>query len=139
MNLNWTEIALAVIAILASVVTHQLDKRKHKIEVEKLKAETQSDNIDNMDKSLDFYEKLAEATNKRLDDVLARQEVIIKENENLKSQIADVNSKMKQLTSVICTKLSCVYREVDDSVIDCVYPIQPTKRRTRRKIKTEKV
>ena len=81
MNINWTEIALAIIAILAGIVTHQLDKRKHKVEIDQLKAEikqtnshTEGTNIDNMDKSLDFYEKLAESTNKRLDKVLATQD-----------------------------------------------------------------
>ena len=50
MNFNWTEIVLAVIAIASGVITHLLDKRKHKAEIAKLTAETASDNITNMDK-----------------------------------------------------------------------------------------
>ena len=146
MEFNWTEITLAVIAILASVITHQLDKRKHKVEIDQLKADikqtdsqTEGTNIDNMDKSLDFYEKLAEATNKRLDDVLQKQETIIKENEALRAQVSAVNTKMAQLASIICTKLTCVHREVDDSVIECVYPKKSPKDKIRLKRKTEKV
>jgi len=139
MEFNWTEITLAIIAIAASVVTHKLDKRKHRAEIAKLTAETTSDNIDNMDKSLDFYEKLAEATNKRLDDVLQKQETIIKENEALRTQVSAVNTKMAQLASIICTKLTCVHREVDDSVIECVYPKKSPKDKIRLKRKTEKV
>lgn len=146
MEINWTEIALAIIAILAGVVTHHLDKRKHKVEIDQLKAsikqtdsQTNSTNIDNMDKSLDFYEKLAEATNKRLDEVLARQEIIIKENDSLKSQITEVNTKMAQLASVICTKLTCVHREVDNSVVECIYPKKSAKDRIRLKKKTENI
>ena len=134
MNINWTEIALAIIAILAGIVTHQLDKRKHKVEIDQLKAEikqtnshTEGTNIDNMDKSLDFYEKLAESTNKRLDKVLATQDFIIKENETLKQQVSDVNTKMAKLASIICTKLTCVHREVDESVIECMYPKEASK------------
>jgi hypothetical protein len=92
-----------------------------------------------MDKSLDFYEKLSEATNKRLDDVLQKQETIIKENEALRAQVSAVNTKMAQLASIICTKLTCVHREVDDSVIECVYPKKSPKDKIRLKRKTEKV
>lgn len=144
--MNYTEIILAVIAILASIITHQLDKRKHRVEVDQLKAtikqmntQTEGNNIDNMDKSLDFYEKLAEATNKRLDDVLARQEIIIKENETLKGQVSEVSTKMAKLASVICTKLTCTHREVDESVVDCIYPKKSAKDKIRLKRKIEKV
>lgn len=127
MEFNWTEIALAVIAIGAGVITHRLDKKKHQAEVAELKSQIDGNNISNMDKSLDFYEKLADATNKRLDEVLKRQDVIIKENETLKEQVSDVNNKMARLTSIICTKLSCVHREVDESVVECVYPKKAAK------------
>lgn len=122
MEFNWTEIILAFIAILSGFITHQLTKNKYKMEVEKLKVETHSDTIDNMDKSLDFYEKYVAATNKRLDEVLANQEVLRNENMQLKNQLTEVNTKMSQLVTVICTKLSCSYREIDESVIKCIYP-----------------
>lgn len=136
MEFNWTEIVLAGIAILGSIVTHVLDKRKFNGELAKLKAETDSDNIQNMDKSLDFYEKLADATNKRLDDVLARQQIILNENTQLKKQVADVDAKMAQLTSIICTKLTCKYREVDESVVNCIYPTKSKKRLGKTKVKS---
>lgn len=137
MEFNWTEITLAIIAIAASVITHKLDKKKHRVEIAKLTAETTSDNIDNMDKSLDFYEKLAENTNKRLDQVLEKQEEIIKENETLRNQVSEVSSKMAKLTTIICTKLTCVHREVDESVIECIYPTKSVKGKNR--LKTSKV
>lgn len=126
MEFNFVEIILAVIAIISSVVTHLLTKRKYNGEIAKLKAETDSDNIDNMDKSLDFYEKLTESTNKRLDEVLKNQESIVNENVQLKGQIANINSKLVQLTAIVCTKLSCTYREVDDDIVKCVYPKEET-------------
>lgn len=129
MELDLTNIILAVIAILASYITHRLDKRKNiadvdrlKAEIEKLKTETKSDDIDNMGKSLDFYEKFVEATNKRLDEVLKNQNKLIEENTALKGQVTDMDTRMTKLTSIICTKLTCVHREVDEDVINCVYP-----------------
>lgn len=122
MEINWVEIALAVIAIAGTVVSHLLTKKKFIGEVEKLKAETDSDTIENMDKSLDFYEKFVEATNKRLDEVLHNQSKLIAENNSLKEQVIEMDTKMSKLTSVICTKLTCVHREVDEDVVNCIYP-----------------
>lgn len=122
MEINWVEIALAVIAIAGTVVSHLLTKKKFIGEVEKLKAETDSDTIENMDKSLDFYEKFVEATNKRLDEVLHNQSKLIAENNSLKEQVIEMDTKMSKLTSVICTKLTCIHREVDEDVVNCIYP-----------------
>lgn len=122
MEINWVEIALAVIAIAGTVVSHLLTKKKFIGEVEKLKAETDSDTIENMDKSLDFYEKFVEATNKRLDEVLHNQGRLITENNSLKEQVTEMDTKMSKLTSIICTKLTCVHREVDEDVVNCIYP-----------------
>lgn len=126
MEFNWTELILALIAVLASVVTHQLDKRKHAAEIAKLRAETDSDTIANLDKALDFYEKSTRSTNKRLEELLANQEEMLKENTDLKEQISTVHKKMTQLAAIICTKLSCVYREVDHDIVECLY--HPEKR-----------
>lgn len=134
MEFNWTEIILAVIAILSGFITHQLTKNKYKMEVEKLKVETNSDTIKNMDKSLDFYEKYVAATDKRLDEVLASQEILRNENIQLKNQLTEINTKMSQLTTVICTKLSCIHREIDENVIECIYP-KKSKKKKQGKIK----
>ena len=133
MEFNWTEIVLAFIAILSGFITHQLTKNKYKMEVEKLKVETNSDTIKNMDKSLDFYEKYVAATDKRLDEVLASQEILRNENIQLKNQLTEINTKMSQLTTVICTKLSCIHREIDESVIECIYPKKGKKNKVRLK------
>lgn len=129
--INLTEIILSVIGtgILTTIVTHILTKKKFTVEIDQLKAQikqiktqTDGDSISNMDKSLDFYEKLANATNKRLDDVLARQDIIIDENKSLKNQVVEVNTRMAKLASVICTNLTCVHREIDEGVVECIYP-----------------
>lgn len=128
---NLVQIISAIIGtgVLTTVITHLLTKKKFTVEIDQLKAQikqiktqTDGDSISNMDKSLDFYEKLAEATNKRLDDVLARQDIIIDENKTLKQQVVEVNTRMAKLASVICTNLTCVHREIDEDVVECIYP-----------------
>ena len=128
---NLLQIISAIIGtgVLTTVITHLLTKKKFIVEIDQLKAQikqiktqTDGDSISNMDKSLDFYEKLAEATNKRLDDVLARQDIIIDENKTLKQQVVEVNTRMAKLASVICTNLTCVHREIDENVVECIYP-----------------
>lgn len=129
--MDWTGIILAVIStgVITTVVTHFLTKKKFYVEIDQLKAQvkqmqtqTDGDSISNMDKSLEFYEKFVEATNKRLDEMLENQGKIIKENNSLKNQVTEVNTRMAQLASVICTKLTCVHREVDEDVVNCIYP-----------------
>lgn len=121
MELNWTEIILAVIAILAGVVTHKLDKRKHRTEIEKLKAEVNSDNIGNMDKSLEFYEKWVTNTNKRLDEVLHNQNKLMNENLSLRNELNTVKEQTTRMSTLLCTKLPCNERVQDASIIDCIY------------------
>lgn len=121
---NLTEIISAVIGtgIITTIITHFITKNKFMAEVDQLKSQIKSNDIDNMDKSLDFYEKFVEATNKRLDEVLNNQSKLISENDELKHKIVEVNTKMAKLASVICTKLTCVHREVDEDVVNCIYP-----------------
>lgn len=133
MSLNWTEIVLAAIAILSGIVTHFLDKKKFNGEIAKLKAETDGDNIGNMDKSLDFYEKWVDNTNKRLDDMLVKQQTLIEENNKLREQIADLNLKLSHLTTLLCTDLPCTKRVQDKTVVDCTYLSAKTKSKSKGK------
>ena len=121
MTFNWTEIVLAIIAILSGVVTHFLDKRKFNGEIDKMQAETDGDNIENMDKSLDFYEKWVDKTNSRLDYMLAKQETLIEENNKLREQVSDLNLKMGHLTTLLCTDLPCTKRVQDKTIVGCAY------------------
>ena len=128
---DWMSIVSAIIGtgIITTIITHLLTKKKFYVEIDQLKAQvkqmqtqTDGDSISNMDKSLEFYEKFVEATNKRLDEMLMNQSKIIKENITLKNQVTEVNARMTKLASVICTKLTCVHREVDEDVVNCIYP-----------------
>ena len=116
-----TEIIIAGIGVVSVIVTHLLDKKRHKAEIAKLSTEVQGDTIGNMDKSLDFYEKWVEKTNKRLDEVLRNQDRLINENLVLKQELNTVKEQTTRMSTLLCTKLPCNQRVQDASVIDCIY------------------
>lgn len=119
--MEYSEIIIAGIGILSVVVTHLLDRRKFKAEVSKLSAEVQGDTIGNMDKSLDFYEKWVENTNKRLDEVLQNQDKLIEENTSLRKELNTVKEQTTKMSTLLCTNLPCNQRIIDSSVINCMY------------------
>lgn len=121
MEFNWTEVILAIIAILSAVVTHLLDRKKFNSEIHKIQAETNGETIDNMDKSLEFYEKWVSNTNKRLDEVLDNQSKLMKENLSLRTELTDVKAQTTRMSSLLCTNLPCENRVQDSSVLECVY------------------
>lgn len=136
------EIISAVLGtgILSTVITHFLTKRKYKAEVDKISTEVQGDTIGNMDKSLDFYEKWVENTNKRLDEVLNNQDKLIRENASLRDELNTVKEQTTRMSTLLCTNLPCNQRIIDSSVIDCVYlnnKKQPKKLSKKLRKKTE--
>lgn len=123
-----TEIILALIAIFATVVTHWLDKKKFKQEVDKLKqevekakAEVDENKIDNMGKTLDFYEKWVDKTNERLNDLVGQVDSLVSENAKLNSTIENMERTLNKLDEYLCTDLPCKKRVKDKNIIDCAY------------------
>lgn len=119
--MEYSEIIIAGIGILSVVVTHLLDRRKFKVEVSKLSTEVQGDTIGNMDRSLDFYEKWVENTNKRLDEVLQNQDKLIEENASLRKELNTVKEQTTKMSTLLCTNLPCNQRIVDSSITNCIY------------------
>lgn len=60
--------------------------------------------IENMEKSLEFYSKLAEDNKERLEEVLKR-------NANLESDINKVKTQLAELVFLTCKNMSCQLRE----------------------------
>lgn len=114
MELNITEIIIAIIGVGATIVSHVLTKRKYKVD-------TDGSYIENMGHSLDYYEKWVNSTNKRLDEVLQKQDRLMKENTALKEELNTVKQQTTRLASLLCTDLPCTKRVQDASVIDCIY------------------
>ena len=119
--MEYSEIIIAGIGVISVVVTHFLERRRSKAEIAKISTEVQGDTIGNMDKSLDFYEKWVDNTNKRLDEVLKNQDRLMNENVSLRNELNTVKEQTTRMSTLLCTNLPCNQRVMDSSIIDCIY------------------
>ena len=134
--MEYSEIIIAGIGVISVVVTHFLERRRSKAEIAKISAEVQGDTIGNMDKSLEFYEKWVDNTNKRLDEVLKNQDRLMGENVSLRNELNTVKEQTTRMSTLLCTNLPCNQRVIDSSIIDCVY-LQGSKRQARKQAKKQ--
>ena len=133
--MEYSEIIIAGIGVISVVVTHFLERRRSKAEISKISTEVQGDTIGNMDKSLDFYEKWIDNTNKRLDEVLKNQDRLMNENVSLRNELNTVKEQTTKMSTLLCTNLPCNQRVMDSSVIDCIY--LNDKKQTRKLTKSQ--
>lgn len=70
----------------------------------KYNSEVENNLIENMQQSLEFYKKLSDDNENRLDEVLKR-------NVELEQEIRDLRKQMFSLMSSICTDLTCQLRK----------------------------
>lgn len=70
----------------------------------KYNSEVDNNLIENMQQSLEFYEKLSDDNKNRLDEVLER-------NAELEQEIRDLRKQMFSLMNSICTDLTCQLRK----------------------------
>lgn len=70
----------------------------------KYNSEVDNNLIENMQQSLEFYKKLSDDNEKRLDEVLKR-------NAELEQEIRDLRKQMFSLMNSICTDLTCQLRK----------------------------
>ena len=110
-------IVTIVTTTVSSVVTYLVTKKKYKVEVD-------TNVISNMDDSLEFYKKLSDDTNKRLDDILKKNNELIASNESLEKEVKQLKVTVDDLT----VRLS-KYEKVNSQ----------NKRRTYRKSSTKSI
>lgn len=72
----------------------------------KYNSEVDNNLIQNMKESLDFYRKLS-------DDNRARLEEVLKRNESLEQEVAELRKQMFSLMGSLCLDLSCQLRKRD--------------------------
>lgn len=72
----------------------------------KYNSEVDNNLIENMQESLEFYQKLSDDNKKRLDDVLKR-------NEALELEVGKLREQLFNLMSSICVDLTCQVRKRD--------------------------
>ena len=94
-------IITGIISIASSLVTGWttwfFTRRKYNSEVD-------STIIQNMKESLDFYRKLSDDNKERLEEVLKR-------NESLEQEVAELRKQMLSLMGSLCMDLSCQLRK----------------------------
>ena len=84
-------IVTVVTTTIGSVVTYLVTRKKYKAEVD-------NNVISNMDDSLEFYKKLSDDTNKRLDDILKKNNELIASNESLEKEVKQLKVTVDDLT-----------------------------------------
>jgi hypothetical protein len=110
----------AIIAVgtstVSSLVSWFLARKKYNSEVE-------GNRVENMDKSLDFYDHLSDSTMKRLDEALKRcekmEELYIeseKRNTQLEIKVNELESRLSHMQANICIDLICQLRKRDYSM-----------------------
>lgn len=102
-----TALCTSISSIVTGFVTFALTKKKYNIEVD-------NTYIQNMQKSLEFYEKLSDDNSKRLSAVLDRNQYledrylkVEERNERLEAEIEKVKNQMITVMGQICLNLAC--------------------------------
>lgn len=134
MELDYTNIILAIIALFAPVITHKLDKKRHrteidqlKAEVEKIKSETMSSTVNGLGSAVDVYQDLVAGIKEELNELresntVLRNEInaVRSENDSLKNDINTLNGNIIQLNQYLCT-VPCSDRKVNTALLNCIY------------------
>lgn len=106
--MDWSIIITPIIAAICSAIsafaTWLFTRRKYNTEVE-------HNSIENMEGSLEFYEKLSDSTNKILSQVLEKSEKLAKTNVELLIEVQNLRAQIGILTEVI----RCEIKDVDFS------------------------
>jgi hypothetical protein len=96
-----TAIIGLVTTIVSSTVTYLFSRKKYNAEVD-------HNNIENMESSLEFYEKLSNSNNKILSDILERSEKLAESNLNLLIEVQNLRAQVDILVKVIQKELEGV-------------------------------
>ena len=86
---------------LSSLITWLFTRRKYNTEVE-------HNNIENMEGSLEFYEKLTASSNKILAEVLEKSEKLAQSNVELLIEVQNLRAQIGILTEVLKNELDAV-------------------------------
>lgn len=103
--MDWSIVITAIVGVictgLSSIITWLLSRRKYDTEVE-------HNNIDNMENSLEFYEKLSASNNKILEDILERSEKLAESNVKLLIEVQNLRAQVDVLVRVIQNEIDSI-------------------------------
>lgn len=93
-----TAIITIATSSITGFVTWLLSKKKYD-------AAVKHDNIENMENSLEFYDKLSKSNNKILEDILARSEKLSESNLQLMIEVQNLRAQLDILIKIVNTEL----------------------------------
>lgn len=103
--MNWDVIITALIGVFTSGatgwITWLLSRKKYNTEVD-------HNNIENMESSLEFYERLSASNNKILAEVLEKSEKLAQTNVELLIEVQNLRAQIGILTEVIRNEVDVV-------------------------------
>ena len=103
--MDWSVIITPIVTVICSaltgLVTWLFSRKKYNTEVE-------HNNIENMEGSLEFYERLTASSNKILSEVLEKYEEVIKTNTALVAEVQSLRAQISILTEVINNEVDAV-------------------------------
>lgn len=103
--MDWSIIITPIITVLCSaltgLVTWLFSRKKYNTEVE-------HNNIENMEGSLTFYERLSDSNNKILQEILDKYEKVAQTNVELLLEVQNLNTQVRILTEVIKNEVDSV-------------------------------
>ena len=101
MEIIVTSVIGVICTALSSLVTWLFTRRKYNTEVE-------HNNIENMEGSLEFYERLSASNNKILAEVLEKSEKLAQTNVELLVEVQNLRAQIGILTEVIRNEVDAV-------------------------------
>ena len=103
--MDWSIIITPIVAVVCSAITGfftwLFSRKKYNTEVE-------HNSIENMEGSLDFYERLSSSNSKILEEVLNKYEEVIKTNTALVLEVQSLRTQISLLTEVINNEVDAV-------------------------------
>ena len=99
--------AVGMMTTIVSGFTSYIFTRKKYI------SEVDSNYIKNMEKSLEFYQKITESNEKKL-------EHILKENENMSNELVELKSTINSIVDKICMNTTCSTRYIDPNILNYI-------------------
>ena len=93
-----------VTTIVSGWTSYFFTRRKYNTEVD-------NNLIENMKKSLEFYDRLSDNNRERLEEVLRRNESLEERNRILEKEVAELKTQMLNLMGSICVDLTCQVRK----------------------------
>ena len=99
MEIIVTSVIGVICTALSSLVTWLFTRRKYNTEVE-------HNSIENMEGSLEFYEKLSASNNKILEEVLKKSEELAKSNVELLIEVQNLRAQVGILTEILKSEVN---------------------------------